>query len=95
MPSHGACWYSPGGFAFVSPRQRGFTLVELMIVVAIVGILALLATIGITKYLAHAKTAEARISLGQIGVDESAAYERESMPASVLPSGTSAQSSRR
>jgi type IV pilus assembly protein PilA len=69
--------------------QGGFTLIELMIVVAIVGILAVLAVYGVRKYIANAKTAEARNSLGQIGKDASAAYEREGMSASVLTIGNS------
>src|SRR5471030_3183022 len=47
-------------------RARGFTLIELMIVVAIVGVLAVLAVFSIRKYMANAKTAEARDKLGQI-----------------------------
>ena len=39
---------------------RGFTLIELMIVVAIIGILAVIAVVGVRKYLANAKSAEAR-----------------------------------
>jgi type IV pilus assembly protein PilA len=65
-----------------------------MIVVAIVGILAVLAIYGVRKYLANAKTAEARNSLGQMGKDESTAFEKESMAGAVLAAGASATASR-
>jgi type IV pilus assembly protein PilA len=69
-------------------------LIELMIVVAIVGILAVLAIYGVRKYLANAKTAEARNSLGQIAKDQAAEYEKESMQTTVLAAGSSAALSR-
>lgn len=70
--------------------QRGFTLVELMIVVAIVGILAALAVYGVSKYVKNAKTAEARDALGRMAKDAVAAYQKESMTESdVLELGSS------
>jgi type IV pilus assembly protein PilA len=64
--------------------KGGFTLVELMIVVAIVGVLAVLAVYGVRKYIANAKTAEAKNSLGQIGKDAVTAFDGERMSAAVL-----------
>jgi len=68
-------------------KQQGFTLVELMIVVAIVGVLAVLAVYGVRKYLANAKTAEARNSLGQLAKDASTAVEREKGTTAILSAG--------
>ncbi|MDB4997054.1 MAG: pilA2 [Myxococcaceae bacterium] len=73
-------------------KQAGFTLIELMIVVAIIGILAVLAIFGVRKYLASAKSAEATNSIGAINRGAVGAYERESAPAE-LATGTSANAS--
>jgi type IV pilus assembly protein PilA len=66
---------------------QGFTLVELMIVVAIIGILAVLAVYGVTKYMQNAKTGEARNALGQLAKAAVGAYEEERAEATLLAPG--------
>jgi type IV pilus assembly protein PilA len=57
-------------------RQRGFTLIEIMIVVAILGILAAIAIPALTKYMRRSKTSEARVNLAKL-FDASSAYFNE------------------
>jgi prepilin-type N-terminal cleavage/methylation domain-containing protein len=76
------------------PTRRAFTLIELMIVVAIIGILSVLAIYGVRKYIAHTKTAEARNSLGRMAQAAVAVYEQEHMSGTVLPQGQAATLSR-
>ena len=52
--------------------EKGFTLIELMIVVAIIGILAAIAIPNFVNYQKRAKTSEARTNLGAIRTSEEA-----------------------
>jgi type IV pilus assembly protein PilA len=61
-----------------------------MIVVAIVGVLSVLAAYGVRKYVASSKSSEARNALGRIANGAVIAYEDEHMNQGVLPSGSSA-----
>jgi prepilin-type N-terminal cleavage/methylation domain-containing protein len=53
-------------------ENRGFTLIELMIVVAIIGVLAVVAGTAYRKYMDSGRTAEAMSMLGEIRAKEEA-----------------------
>ena len=57
--------------------KKGFTLIELMIVVAIIGILAAIAIPNFLNYQKKSKTAEAKTNIGGIKTSE-IAYQSES-----------------
>ena len=72
--------------------RRGFTLVELMIVVAVIGILAALSLTGLRRYLTNAKAGEAKLIVGALSRAAHAAYQREQMQSQVVNEGVEKRS---
>ena len=59
-------------------NERGFTLIELMIVVAIIGILAAIAIPNFLRYQAQSRQAEAKTNLGGVFVAETSYFGEQS-----------------
>lgn len=66
--------------------ERGFTLIELMIVVAIIGVLAAVAIPSFMDYMKRSKRSEASLQLNKIGKNAKRAFSE----VSAYPSGTAA-----
>jgi prepilin-type N-terminal cleavage/methylation domain-containing protein len=64
--------------------KKGFTLLELIVVIVILGILATLGFTQYTKMVEKGRTAEARVTLGQIRTAQAAYYQEYSAYSATL-----------
>ncbi|RLG23821.1 dolichyl-phosphate-mannose--protein mannosyltransferase [Methanosarcinales archaeon] len=67
-------------------KEKGFTLIELMIVVAIIGILAAIAIPNFLRYQAKSKQSEAKTNLGGIYTSQVTYFSENDTYASALGS---------
>jgi prepilin-type N-terminal cleavage/methylation domain-containing protein len=60
---------------FTNPREKGFTLIELMVVIAIIAILAAIAIPQYSQYVINAKTTHAKSNLQTLNTEEQQYYQ--------------------
>ena len=73
-----------GGGSHMRTRTRGFTMIELMIVVSIIGILAAIAIPNFIKFQARSKQSEVRANLKALFTAEKAFYQEKDRYSSLI-----------
>ena len=90
LQPQGALHEPPQGKAMKQTRKHGFTLIELMIVVAIIGILAAIAIPNFIRFQARAKQGEAKSNLKALFTAQRSYYqEKDAYITAIRPIGFS------
>lgn len=83
-------------FTKISNKEKGFTLIELMVVVGIIGILVAIAAPNFARYQAKARQSEAKIALSAVYAGEKSFYsEYTGYVAGMTPIGYEPEGSKR
>lgn len=61
-------------------KQKGFTIIELIVVIAIIAVLAAIVLVNVTSYIAKGKDSAIKSNLGTIKTNAAAYYDQQTTP---------------